>query len=433
MAEPQGGLAAVTDVEEQVDTPDAAIDVADIVERTTNPAAGQSLSSMILDQKQNALDRLAVGRERISEQRAAQAKRDEQSRWLALAQGMLSSGPTGSFGEGMGRSAGLLRQENELRGQHEAEFNRQLEDNMNAEIAMESEAIDKMLELSGNAASGKSIHGSIQTMVHPDDMGRAVENQRIVFGSMMVDPEAPELGLKLTPLKGADGTMFEAASRLDPARAAALIRAAEMAESTTARSEDFINAAYERKAPLANIRAANRILENAEIEIETSGFQALKNRVANWVGVDLGDTTELSDLQKLIAEDFLAKLRDLKGPASDKDLAEMKGVSVGLGTNTTTNYRQLKRMEDIYATALSRGIREAYNSAQTTTSPAGRRQYMSSVEDLWEGVSGFPFAPDAVFISTKAERDKLEPGTKYYRVGEWGSPYQVKAPEPEDE
>ncbi len=283
MADAQGGLAAVTDVEEEVVTPDSALDVSAIVERTTNPGAGQSLSGMILQQKQDAMDRLKVGRERIGERRAAQAKRDESSKWLAMAQGMLAPGPTGSFGEGVGRTAGLLRQETEMRGEHEAEFDRQLDDNMNAEIAMESEAIDKMLELSGNAASGKSIHGSIQTMVHPDDMNNRVEDQRIVFGAMQVDPEHPEMGLRLTPLEGTDGTMFEAASRLDPARASALIQAAERAESSTGRSEEFINEAYGRRAPLINIREANKLLENAQTPLDTSGFQALKTNLAKWV------------------------------------------------------------------------------------------------------------------------------------------------------
>lgn len=433
MADSQGGLAAVTDVEEEVyGPPEPALDVSAIVERTTNPQAGQSLSSMIMQQKQDALDRLKVGRERIGERRAAQAKRDESSKWLAFAQGMLSSGPTGSFGEGVGRSAGLLRQESELRSQHEAEFDRQLDDNMNAEIAMESEAIDKMLELSGNAATSKSIHGAIQTMVHPDDMSNNVENQRIVFGAMQVDPEHPEMGLMLRPLKGVDGTMFEAASKLDPARASALIQAAERAQAGTARSEEFINEAYGRRAPLANIREVNRLLENAEIEIKTSGFQAWKTRAANWIGIDIGDTVDLTSVQMRIAEQYIQRLADLKGPASDRDVSEMKGISVGMGQNTTANYRMLKDIEKIYATAMSTGVREAYNAAQAAPSGALKRQYMDNVADLWESVDGFPFDSSAIFIRTKEDRDRLEPGTKYYRIGEWGSAYRTKSPDPEE-
>ena len=429
----EGGLAAVTDVEEEMETPEGAIEVDQLVERTTNPAAGQSLTSMILQNKQDALDRLRHGRTQIAERRDAQRKRDESQKWLSFAQGMLAPTRTGSFGESLGTTAGLLAQQTELRSGHEAQFDEQLDENMYKEIAMESEAIDKMLELAGHGAAGKSVHGSIQTMVHPADMGNEVEDQRIVFGAMQVDPEHPELGLKLTPLEGPGGTMFEAASKLDPARAAALIRAAELAQASTGRSQDFITEAYGRKAPLQNIREVNRILENADVEIKTSGVQALKNRLANWIGVDFGDTTELSVIQMKIAEDYLAKLSALKGPASDKDLAEMKGVSVGMGMNTTANYRVLKDLEKIYATAMSTGVREAWYSAEKATSPIERRQFMSNVSDLWEGIGGFPFAPDAVFISTKKERDELAPGTKYYKIGEWGEPYRTKSPDLEEE
>lgn len=429
----EGGLAAVTDVEEEMDTPEGAIEVDQLVERTTNPAAGQSLTSMILQNKQDALDRLRHGRTQIAERRDAQRKRDESQKWLSFAQGMLAPTRTGSFGESLGTTAGLLAQQTELRSGHEAQFDEALDENMYKEIAMESEAIDKMLELAGHGAAGKSVHGSIQTMVHPDDMRNEVEDQRIVFGAMQVDPEHPELGLKLTPLEGPGGTMFEAASKLDPARAAALIRAAELAQASTGRSQDFITEAYGRKAPLQNIREVNRILENADVEIKTSGVQALKNRLANWIGVDFGDTTELSVIQMKIAEDYLSKLSALKGPASDKDLAEMKGVSVGMGMNTTANYRVLKDLEKIYATAMSTGVREAWYSAEKATSPIERRQFMSNVSDLWEGIGGFPFAPDAVFISTKKERDELAPGTKYYKIGEWGEPYRTKSPDLEEE
>ncbi len=397
-----------------------------LVERTTNPAAGQSLSSMILQNKQGAIDRLRATRESLSSRRDDARKREEQDRWLALAQAMLTPTRTGGFGESMGMAAGALREENVRSAGAELDYDEQMMNMSLAETAMESQAIDQMLELSGHGAAGKSIHGAIQTMVHEDDMGRAVENQRIVFGAMQVDPEHPELGLKLTMLKSADGTVFEAASKLDPARASALITAAERAQASAGRSEDFINEAYGRKAPLLNIRRVNELLENADTIIKTSGIQNLKNRLANFLGVDFGDTVELTEIQMRVAEDFMAKLADLKGPASDKDLAEMKGISVGMGQNTTANYRMLKQMESIYTNAIRTGVREAYYAAQSSTSPMGKRSYMHSVGDLWKSIEGYDFAADAVFISTKAEYDKLKPGTKFYRTDHWGSPYGEK-------
>ncbi len=404
-----------------------------LVERATNPAAGQSLSSMILQNKQGAIDRLRATRENLSSRRDDARKQEEQDRWLALAQSMLSPTKTGAFGENLGYAAGALREENARAAGAESDYDEQLMNMAAAETAMESDAIDQMLDLAGQGAEGKAIHGAIQTMVHKDDMGKPVEDQRIVFGAMQVDPEAPELGLKLTMLRGADGTVFEAASKLDPARASALITAAERAQASTGRSEEFINEAYGRRAPLANIREVNRLLENADTIIKTSGIQSLKNRAANFLGIDFGDTVELTTIQMRIAQDYLDKLEQLKGPASDKDLAEMKGISVGMGQNTTANYRKLKDMESIYVNAIRTGIREAYYAAQSSTSSIGKRQYTDYVGDLWKSIEGYDFAPDAVFISTRAEYDKLKPGTKFYRVGHWGSPFGQKPFETEEE
>lgn len=418
-----GGLAEVVGPPEEEEE---AITSEQLVERATNPAAGQSLSEMILSNKQGAIDRLRATRENLSSRRDDARKREQQDKWLAMAQAMLSPTKTGAFGENVGMAAGALRDERARGADAEAAYDEQLMNMVAAETAMENEAIDQMLELAGHADAGKAIHGAIQTMVHPADMKKTVENQRIVFGAMQVDPEAPELGLQLTPLQGADGTMFEAASKLDPARASALIRAAERAQASTGRSEDFINEAYTRKAPLVNIREVNRLLENADVEIKTSGVQHLKNRLANWLGVDFGDTVELTEIQMRVAQDYLDKLAELKGPASDKDLAEMKGISVGMGQNTTANYRMLKQMESIYVNAIRTGIREAYNAAQGSTSPLEKRTYMDNVADLWESVGGFAFDRDAEFLSTKEQYDKLKPGTKFYRVDHWGSPFGQK-------
>lgn len=400
-----------------------------LVERATNPAAGQSLSEMILMNKQGAIDRLRATRENLSSRRDDARKREKQDKWLAMAQAMLSPTQTGAFGENVGMAAGAIRDERARGADAEVAYDEQMMDMVAAETAMESEAIDQMLELAGHGAAGKAIHGAIQTMVHKDDMKKPVEQQRIVFGAMQVDPEHPERGLELTMLRGADGTVFEAASKLDPARASAIIRATERAQASTGRSEDFINEAYSRKAPLLNIREVNRLLENADVEIKTSGVQHLKNRLANWLGVDFGDTVELTEIQMRVAQDYLDKLAELKGPASDKDLAEMKGISVGMGQNTTANYRMLKQMEGIYVNAIRTGIREAYYASVNSTSEIDKRSYMHSVADLWESVEGYKFDPDAKFLSTKAQYDKLKPGDKFYRIDHWGSPYgQVPFP-----
>ena len=126
-----------------------------------------------------------------------------------------------------------------------------------------------------------------------------------------------------------------AADRLEPARAAALVAATERAESQTQSSEAQIATAYSYLGPIGNIRRANEIFEGIDPEISTSLVTVLRNRLANALGIDFGDTVELTELQMIAADHYLSRLEALKGNTSDRDVQEMKGISVGLGVNAT--------------------------------------------------------------------------------------------------
>jgi len=396
-----------------------ALTVDQIVARTTDPGPEQSLQSMIIQNREQALERLRAGQTRIAERRTRQQQADESAKWLSFAQGMLAPTRTGSFGESLGVTAGALAEQTATRAEHEAYYDEQLDTLVAQEIAVENKAIDQLLTQAGYANRSKGIHGAIQTMVNPRDVGKPVAEQQLVFGAMKLQKDGE---WRLSPLTDEDGTYFEAASRLDPARAAALITAAEKAEATEGRGQAMIDEAYEYRAPIRAVRRANAIFENAETIIETSGIQALKNRLANFLGIDFGDTVELTELQMIAAQDYLDKLTRLKGNTSDRDVREMKGISVGLGTNSTANYRRLREMELIYSSAIRKGIREAY-----------QRGEMDAVGDLWEAADGRPFDLRAEFISTQAEFDALDPGTHYYVIGDWGGARRRKPLEEEEE
>ena len=124
----------------------------------------------------------------------------------------------------------------------------------------------------------------------------------------------------------------------------------------------------------------------------------------------------------IVAQDYLDKLTALKGNTSDRDVMEMKGISVGLGQNATANYRRLKNMEAIYSTAIKKGIREAH-----------QRGALDEVGDLWESAEGRTFDPTADFISTQAEFDALKDGTYYYVKGDWGGARRRKPLKEEEE
>ena len=396
----------------EVGPPAPALTVDQIVSRTTDPGPTQSLQSMIIQNRDQALARLRTGQERIKERRTRQQQADESAKWLSFAQGMLAPTQTGSFGESVGVASGALAEQTAARAEHEAYYDEQYDTLAAQEIAVESEAIDHMLKLVGYGNQSKTIHGAIQEMVNPEHVGRPVAQQQLIFGAVKQQPDGE---WNLEPLKDAKGNYFETASRLDPARASALITAAERAEASEGRGQEMIDEAYEYRHPMQNVRRANDIFENAEVEIETSGIQALKNRLANFLGIDFGDTVELTELQMIAAQDYLDKLTALKGNTSDRDVREMKGISVGLGTNATANYRRLKQMELIYSTAIRKGIRESW-----------QRGDMDAVGDLWEAADSNPWVPGAKPISSKAQYDKLKKGDYFFAAGDWGGQLRRK-------
>ena len=393
----------------------------EIVERTTQPGAGTGLTQIILQGRQDALDRLKAGQARIEERRAQQQKRAQQEKWFALAQGMLSPTRTGGFGESLGTTAGLMQQQSQMAAQQEATIEEQAMASQTQQDEIEAQMIDQLLEQDAIAArrstaAGKSeLHGRIQTMVKPEDRDKPKAEQELVFGVALDRPGGPVM----EALRGPDGEYQIAADRLEPARAAAIIEASERAKAAEGRSQGMIAEAYGYKVPLIDIRRANEIFENAEVEIKTSGIQAFKNKVAIVLGLDFGDTVELTELQMVVAQSYLQRLADLKGPASDRDVREMKGISVTIGTNATANYRQLKKMEAIYSRGMQRGIRESYQTSD-----------MDAVADLWEDALGNVYHRGTPFIKTKAEYDKLPAGTHFYKVGDWGSARRYK---PEEE
>jgi len=414
----EGGLAAVgmpmVEEEEEYMGPPA-VTPTQIIERTTNPGAGKSLTEMIMANKQSAIDRLRATRENLAARRDEQRARMDQDKWLALAQAMLSPTRTGAFGENIGMAAGALREQSSRRAEAETMYDAQEYELTSAEIAAESEMIDQLLKMTGYGNRAKSLHGGVQTMVAPEDVNKPIAEQRLIFGVVREDGSgAPNM----EALKDENGDYFIAADRLEPARAAALISATERAESQTVRSEDMIAAAYGAKTPLLSVRRANALLENADVIIETSGINDLKNRLANFLGVDFGDTTELTELQMVIAEDYLTKLTNLKGSSSDRDVMEMKGISVGLGRNADANYRALKKMEAIYSANVRRGIREAWQSGD-----------LDAVADLWEAAEGNFWIPGARGVEGPLTRDKydaLPAGTVFFELGDWGGKVYTK-------
>jgi hypothetical protein len=420
----RGGLAEVgMPIEEEEETVEA-LPAEEIVERTVNPGAGKSLTELILGNKQSAINRLKETRTNLATRRQDQIKREERDRWLALAQAMLAPTRTGAFGESLGSAAGLLREESQQAAESAAMYDQQLYELTSAEMAAESDMIDQMIKLTGtqNANRAKGIHGAIQTMVKPEDRGKPIAQQELVFGAMELDNETGEWGMK--PLKDPNGGYFIAADRLEPARAAALMKAAETAELQTGRQDQFINDAYGVGQAVKNVRRAMQLFEEAPDPLNTSGVTEWRQKAQEFFNIDFGDKTELSELQNIIAQDYLQKLENLKGNTSDRDVMIMKGISLGLGRDADANYIQLQKMAKHYESMIVRGIRAAYEQ----TPPD-----MNAVADLWPNVGNVKFIPGAKPMTSEQARnyDKLEPGA-YFLQDDWGGKIYIKADQPEE-
>lgn len=412
---------------------DDELDIAEeIVERTTHPRSGQTMTQLILQSKQDAMDRLKAAQDRLTQRRAAQQQRAEQDRWFALAQGMLAPTRTGGFGEALGSTAGLMRQQQQMAAEQEAALAQEEATLGAAESEAEAQMIDQLLEQQKTMAAGGAdpYHGSIQTMEHPDDVNKPLAQRRLVFGVLRKDTGQMEM-----IVNPATGQAFQAADKLDPARAAAIMSAAESAKADTKRSKAFIETAYASQTFLNDSRRAIEILMQVDPDkITTSGIQALKTRVGNLLGISFGDTEDLTELQMIIAQDYVNKLTGLKGSSSDRDVIEMKAISAGIGQLATPNFRQLKRMERGYLRVIEKGIREAYKDAAGTKMKQGTGDF-DAVKDLWpvlkpqvDKATGerlhYQYVDGAVPAFTREEYEKLPDGTKYFT--EWGGMIREK-------
>jgi hypothetical protein len=425
MADIQGGLAAVTEEEEVYGPPSPGIAPEEIVARTTGgPDPGQSLTQMILQGKESAIERLRATRENLADRRTKNAQREKQDKWLAIAQSMLTPTRTGGFGESVGMAAGAVRDVSSQGADTRAGFAAEEAQITADEIAAEGDALNQLIALDkqGRTKFTQTTVGGPEAAVHPEDTKNSPANQRMVLVQAYQDPSLPgPEGIRTVFLKGDDGELILSVERNDPRRMAEIERAKERAGAEEQRSQFQIGDALIAKGSMVDIQRAMAILEQIDPgRITTSGINALKNRIANILGIDFGDTADLTELQMIIAENYMERLADLKGASSDTDLREMKSISAGIGQNATANYRQLVRMRAVYNRIIKRGIREAHQR--------GNSDY---VYDLWDGYdSEIPVLPKG----SKGQKayDELEVGQMYYE-DYGGAAFTKRAPAEEEE
>ena len=346
-----GGLAAVTEEEEMGPPEASAIDVSEIVGRTTGSGEQQSLQSMILKNRDDALERLRAGRAAIAGRRDKAAKEDERSKWLAFAQGMLSSGPTGSFGEGVGRSAGLLREETELRRGHEGEriAEEQLLANEEGDIQnqfltdeMSRLRLEKESQYGGEYSQRRPI-GIDKLYPHPETPGQFARGQQIWDPNMNMGEDEqgnPILGgsrVQWLDL-GEDGSVLRAIDRLDPEVQREISFRTGLADEEVKRVATDINEGRDAYIQIGKMTKTLDLMRKVQLEGEGSGgWVTLLQGLSEWFGVDTQDVTDLGVLRNRLGQAVLHGLKNFPGQISEGERKYMESLENGLNKPAGVN------------------------------------------------------------------------------------------------
>lgn len=303
--------------------------------------------------RDKALASLEAGRQALMQQRY-----DPSTKWLRLAQGLLAPTRTGGFGETLGRTAGALAEEKTAAREYELDRSRRLLELEAQMRGVESSAISQELaaERLGKAGARKMTVGGIEQVVHPEDIDKPVERQRLVLAVARVRPDGT---VKPEVLTDDNGEPFLAISKDDPRRRGAIEEAIERSEATERREQGSIEDAI--TAYQARIDTARGLGILSQENIKTSGFNAVKTSFAEWLGVELPDTVDLAELQTILGDDYIARMEAFTGPKSDRDVAEAKAIAAGIGRNTTVNWRRLQRLQTILERTFKAGLKAAYD------------------------------------------------------------------------
>ena len=372
-----GGLAAV--VKEEMGPPSPSISPSEIVGRTTGSDRSQRLSSMIIKNKEDALQRLRANRKSISQRRAKQQKSDESAKWLALAQGMLSPTRTGSFGESLGTTAGLLRQEADLRRQHEdaliedEQFLSDQEGGINQQ-ALSDELRLLQIEESG-AASARARQAGSMKVYHPDDVEAVSRGemdpseQRIIWATQILQPD----GTTETQFASAQGEPLQVVSDLDPNLLARLTQTKTASGDITELLVTDAKAGLAAMPQLVRMQEAREIM--AELERGTSGLQETVRKFTNYFGISeesIPDNADLAYLQSTFGRTILAELQKLTGPKSDFEYRQVERMNASLTQDPIGNAKIVDEM----LRSLNRVIDEGEQASGELLNIPGQSRYL---------------------------------------------------------
>lgn len=342
-----GGATSSLDLEE-------AIPVNRLIERVVDPAPGQNLQSMIIEHRDQALERLRVGQKEMQERHTRQKAESQRAKWFSLAQGMLAPTKTGGFGESLGASAGLLRQESALRQQQEQGMAEEALAYQEQETEIGAGAIEQLTDVEEAAARARvagrpKVAG--QTKIYNEDDLRDFragkenpltgkkwkrEDMRInwVNAKLMAD------GSTQYEIAGSEGgEPFQIVDeKADPELAALLAAATKSGSMGTEGIIMDARAGLDVMESVRGYQKASILLRN--LVNDPSGLREKVRVFANFLGLSeelVPDHTPLARLQGLFGERVLQELGRLTGTKSNFEYKKVEANNANLNQNVADN------------------------------------------------------------------------------------------------
>lgn len=270
-----------------------------------------------------AIQSLQAGRDALMQQKA-----DKSGRWLALAQGMLAPTRTGGFGESLGQSAGLLREEQGR--EREAELNRATRI---ADIEQEMRDVEANLISQETALLRAAKTGATGSMKDPVGSGRVVRymdengDEVTVLANRVWDPTNEEFETHIA--RGPDGEPLIALHSMDAEQAGAVTQAKSDAKTDSEARGNLINAAHASKPVLSRAYKALELIDEVEAAGGTGGVQNFIQRAREFLGDAAQDVTDRGQLENLMADQLFQTLMNFKGQLSNMELQKAERVSTG--------------------------------------------------------------------------------------------------------
>ncbi len=291
-----------------------------------------------------AIGRLNEARRRLTDRRD-KIEQDKTDQWLALAQGMLAPTKTGSFGESLGVSAGLISEARSDKREQLTDIERDL---------LDAEVKSQQLTLAGRPRLGSS-----DDVYHPDDVAEFPENPekwRIIQKQTIVHSD----GMTEHIFTGTDtGELLQVVSPNNP------ITVREKADAQVAGTQESRRAQHDIDQGLIATIATSKLRDARAIfaSIQTGGLKSGIARIGEYLNIRIANDADFRVIRRLIGDEVLTQLSRLTGTKTDFEYRKIESLNASPEASQEANLRILDEMLGRYDRIIDIGERAALASA----------------------------------------------------------------------